>query len=366
MNTNIRIIFIALMICALGIFSIYSSNFRKEGELWQMIYQKQILWVIIGLVCYLFFSKFNYRRFWDFTYFLYGFIVVLLGLVFLLGIIRLGAQRWLNIGGFNLQPSELAKLIMVIFVARYYSRKSADDIALKAAKYGIFKALILPSIFVLIPVVLIVEQPDLGSGSVVFLIFMAILFTSNVKLRYIIIVISMLCLAVPIGWNFLRDYQKERVLVFLNPNIDPLGSGYTIIQSKIAVGSGGLLGKGWLSGTQSQLHFLPESHTDFIFATFTEERGFIGGFLLMLLYFILIKDGFNIAYRTKDHFGKLLALGIALMLCIQTTINMAMNMGLFPVVGIPLPLMSYGGSSVLVTFIALGILANINKTRAVF
>lgn len=366
MNTNFRIVFVALLICALGIFSIYSSNFRKEGELWQIIYQKQILWVIIGLVCYLFFSNFNYRKFWDFTYFLYGFIISLLGLVFVLGAIRLGAQRWLNIGGFNLQPSELAKLIMVIFVARYYSRKSADDIALKAAKYGIFKALILPSIFVLIPVALIVEQPDLGSGSVVFLIFIAILFTSNVKFRYIAIVISALCLAVPIGWNFLRDYQKERVLVFLNPNIDPLGSGYTIIQSKIAVGSGGLLGKGWLSGTQSQLHFLPEAHTDFVFATFTEERGFIGGFLLMLLYFILIRDGFNIAYRTKDHFGKLLALGIALMLCIQTTINMAMNMGLFPVVGIPLPLMSYGGSSVLVTFVALGILANINKTRAVF
>jgi rod shape determining protein RodA len=167
-------------------------------------------------------------------------------------------------------------------------------------------------------------------------------------------------------WNLLHDYQRQRLLVFVNPNIDPLGAGYTVIQSKITIGSGWLFGKGWLSGTQSQLRFLPESHTDFIFATFAEEWGFLGSVVLLLLYFIIIRKGFVIAQRTNDFFGKLLASGIALMLSIQVGVNVAMNMGFAPVVGIPLPLMSYGGSSVMVTFVALGILVNIDRTRTVF
>jgi rod shape determining protein RodA len=189
---------------------------------------------------------------------------------------------------------------------------------------------------------------------------------SNVRFKYILIFLLIVVLFLPFSWNLLRDYQKERIMVFLNPNVDPLGAGYTVIQSKIAIGSGGFFGKGWLSGTQSQLHFLPESHTDFIFATFTEEWGFFGGILLIYLYYLLIKQGILIAEKTSDHFGKLLSLGISLMLCFQISVNIAMNLGLAPVVGLPLPLMSYGGSSVLVTFAALGILVNINKTRAVF
>ena len=155
-------------------------------------------------------------------------------------------------------------------------------------------------------------------------------------------------------------------MVFLNPNIDPLGAGYTVIQAKIAIGSGGIFGKGWLSGTQSQLHFLQESHTDFIFATFAEEWGFLGGCLLLFLYYLLIREGIRVSQRTSDNFGRLLSLGISLMLGIQVFINIAMNLGLAPVVGLPLPLMSYGGSSIMTTFIALGILVNINRTRAVF
>jgi rod shape determining protein RodA len=170
----------------------------------------------------------------------------------------------------------------------------------------------------------------------------------------------------PVAWHFLHDYQRNRIEVFLNPNIDPLGAGYTIIQSKIAIGSGGLFGKGWLSGTQSQLFFLPESHTDFIFATFTEQWGFLGGSILLILYYLLIRQGFNIAARTGDHYGRLLSLGISLMLGIQICLNISMNMGLAPVVGVPLPLMSYGGSSVIITYICLGMMANVNKTRAVF
>lgn len=365
-GASIIILVIAVLIAAVGILSIYSSNYQKEGELWESIYQRQILWVVIGLLLFFLFSNFNYRRIWDATYFLYAFAVGLLFLVFILGIVRLGAQRWIRFSWFNFQPSEIAKLIIVIFFARYFSSKSADDISPATNRLGIWHGIIIPLLFVVVPMGLIIEQPDLGSGAMVLFIFIIMLYLGGVRLKLIVPFLLLGVLSLPVLWHLLRDYQRERLLVFLNPNIDPLGAGYTVIQSKIAIGSGGLFGKGWLSGTQSQLHFLPESHTDFIFATFSEEWGLLGSLTLLTLYFILIREGFSIAQRTSDHFGKILAYGISMMLGIQVFVNIAMNLGFAPVVGIPLPLMSYGGSSVLVTFIALGILVNINKTRTVF
>jgi rod shape determining protein RodA len=364
-NPSFIIIFIALLIAFLGIISIYSSTFQKEGKALQL-YKRQILWVILGVIFFLAMSNFNYRRLWDATYILYPCAIFLLLLVFILGTVRLGAQRWIKFAWFNFQPSETVKLIIVIFLARYFSRKSVDDVSLLVNRLGIFRSLVFPLIFIVIPVGLIVEQPDLGSAAIILFIFIALLYLSGVRIKYVAVFLILLVLSLPVLWLILRDYQKERLLVFLNPNIDPLGAGYTIIQSKIAIGSSGLFGKGWLSGTQSQLHFLPESHTDFIFATFVEEWGLLGGAVLLSLYFILIKQGLNIGLRTKDYFGRLLALGIALMLGIQVFINIAMTLGLAPVVGLPLPLMSYGGSSILVTFIALGILVNVDKTRAIF
>jgi rod shape determining protein RodA len=366
MKTNLKILIPALLISAMGIVTIYSSTYMKEGEFWQSLYQRQVLWVILGLAAYVIFSKINYRRIWDWTYLIYGLVILLLILVVGSGIARLGAQRWLRISWFNLQPSEVAKLAVLIFMARYCSKKSADDVDLKAHRYGILKGLIVPFLFVAIPAGLIMDQPDLGSGAIVFFIFFAMLYLGNVRFKYLALVIGILIAIMPVAWHFLHDYQRNRIEVFLNPNIDPLGAGYTIIQSKIAIGSGGLLGKGWLSGTQSQLFFLPESHTDFIFATFTEQWGFLGGSILLILYYLLIRQGFNIAARTGDHYGRLLSLGISLMLGIQICLNISMNMGLAPVVGIPLPLMSYGGSSVIITYICLGMMANVNKTRAVF
>jgi rod shape determining protein RodA len=280
--------------------------------------------------------------------------------------VRLGAQRWFKIVWFNFQPSEIAKLIMIIFLARYFSRKSIADVSLLASKFGLLRALVLPFLFVAIPMGLIVKQPDLGSSSMILFIFITMLYLSGVRARYIVIFLLITIVSFPILWQFLRDYQKERLLVFLNPNIDPLGAGYTVIQSKIAIGSGGLFGKGWLRGSQSQLHFLPESHTDFIFATFAEEWGLLGSAILLFLYYLLIRQGIQIALRTQDYFGRLLALGISLMLGIQVFVNIAMTLGLAPVVGLPLPLMSYGGSSIFVTLLSLGILANIDKTRTVF
>ena len=365
-NSALIIVVITLLICSIGVLSIYSSTYQKESKAWQAIYQRQILWIFLGLLLFSIISNMSYRRFWDWTYFLYMLTLFFLFLVFALGVVRLGAQRWLRIGWFNFQPSEMAKLAMTIFLARYFSRKSADNIGLLSGKFGIFSGLIVPLFFVALPMGLIIEQPDLGTGIIILLLFVSLLYLTDVKFRYIIILLLLISLPMPFMWHLLRDYQKDRLMVFLNPNIDPLGAGYTVIQSKIAIGSGAFWGKGWLSGTQSQLHFLPESHTDFIFATFCEEWGFLGSVALLFLYFLLIRQGLLIAQRTHDSFGKLLAFGISLMLAIQVTVNVAMNLGLAPIVGIPLPLMSYGGSSIFVTFIALGILVNIDKRRAVF
>jgi rod shape determining protein RodA len=361
-NSNFTILIIAILISCIGISSIYSSVYQKEAKQWQF----QIWWVILGLIIFIFLSNLNYRVLWDITYFLYGLALFLLLLVFVLGAIHLGAQRWLKFAGFNFQPSELAKLVVVIFLAKHFSSRSIDQVSSSVEQKGVWGALILPFIFVVIPMALIIEQPDLGSGIIVFLIFIAVLYIARVRFKYIIILFTTVIVCLPVFWHFLKDYQKDRLLVFLNPNIDPLGAGYTVIQSKIAIGSGGFFGKGWLCGTQSQLHFLPESHTDFIFATFTEEWGFVGSIVLLLLYYLLINRGIKIALRTNDSFGRLLAFGISLMLGIQIFVNIAMNLGLAPIVGLPLPLMSYGGSSVVTTFIALGILANIDKTRTVF
>lgn len=366
MKATALILVLALLISAIGVLSIYSSTYRKEGIQWESTYQRQLLWVALGVAFFFLLSGINYRRIWDATYLLYAAAALLLLLVFILGVVRLGAQRWLRLAWFTFQPSEITKLIIVIFISRYFSAKSVDDVSLKVGKMGPLRGLVLPLVFVAVPIVLIMEQPDLGSAMMILFVFVVMLFVSGVRMRYLVIFIILGLLSLPLFWHMLRDYQRDRLMVFLNPNIDPLGAGYTVIQSKIAIGSGGIFGKGWLSGTQSQLHFLPESHTDFIFATFAEEWGFMGSCLLLFLYYLIIREGIRIARRTADNFGKLLAMGISLMLGLQVIINIAMNLGMAPVVGLPLPLMSYGGSSIIVTFIALGILANIDRTRAVF
>jgi len=365
-NSFLTILILAILIAAIGISSIYSSTYRKEAKPWREAWKRQLLWLIFALLLFIAAANLSYRWLWDGTYVLYGIAVLFLLLVFILGIVRLGAQRWLRIAWFNFQPSEFAKLIVAIFMARYFSKKGREEIVLSSSGFGIVRGLIIPFLFVAFPMALVIEQPDLGSGLMIFFLFIAMLYLTRVRLKYIVGFISAGLLLAPFLWHFLRGYQKDRLLVFLNPNIDPLGAGYTVIQSKIAIGSGGFFGKGWLSGTQSQLHFLPESHTDFIFATYAEEWGFLGCMVLFTLYYLLLRKGLEVAERTQDYFGKLLAYGITLLLGIQVFVNIAMNLGLAPVVGLPLPLMSYGGSSMIITFMALGILVNIDRTRAVF
>lgn len=365
-NYNFKILSIVLTISLIGVFTIYSSTFQKSQIQQSSLFIRQIIWIVLGLFMLLVIYRWDYRKLWDVVYILYGMTLFLLLLVLVLGNVRLGAQRWLKFFWFNFQPSELAKLTTVIFLARYFSYKSISDIGTSAKNFGLFKGLVLPFLIIVIPIGLILDQPDLGSALMLFFIFLSLAFLASVNLKHVLSLLSVVVFLSPLFWHLLKDYQRQRLLVFMNPNIDPLGAGYTIIQSKIAIGSGGLFGRGWLSGTQSQLRFLPESHTDFIFATFTEEWGFLGGLLLIFLYYLFITYSLQIALKTNDHFGKLLASGITCMFAIQIFINISMTLGFAPVVGLPLILMSYGGSSIMVTFISLGILMNIHKNRAIF
>jgi len=365
-HTPLVLLIIAVLIACVGIATIFSATSFKEGKLWYDIYKKQAAWVLVGIVLFVLAFRMDYRRMWDWSPVLYGLCVFSLLLVCVLGITRLGAQRWLSFGWFNFQPAEFAKLVVIIFLARYFSSRSIDDVSLPVSHFGPWKALGIPFLFVVLPVALIIEQPDLGSGLLVLFIFLIIVFVARVRAAYLAVFLGIAAVAAPLFWKFLHGYQKDRLLVFMNPNADPLGAGYTVIQSKIAIGSGGFIGKGWMAGTQSQLHFLPEAHTDFIFASFTEQWGFLGCVFLFLLYYTVIAMGIAIARRTSDPFGRITALGIISMFGIQMVINVAMNMGLAPVVGVPLPLMSYGGTSVLVTFFSLGMLASISRRRTIF
>ncbi len=258
----------------------------------------------------------------------------------------------------------MAKLCIILVLARYYDYKDIGGLSI--IHRGLFQGFILPFFIVALPSILIAKQPDLGSAIILVLIFLTMSYAAGTSFNIFIGILALFVISSPVLWHLLENYQKQRLLVFLNPNIDPLGAGYTVIQSKIAVGSGGFCGKGWLSGTQSQLHFLPEAHTDFIFATWAEERGFLGSIALLSLYFLLVRQIIEVANRAQDNFARFICVGIASMFIFQIAANILMTIGQSPVVGLPLPFMSYGGSSLFVSFLSLAIVANIDKARTVF
>jgi rod shape determining protein RodA len=368
MDKNARRLFIiAVIISLIGLVTIYSTSYY-EGSIFKGrgVFFKQLVWLCLGIVVFFIFSNFNYRRLYDLSFPLYGLSIFLLILVLISGRVRLGAQRWLEFFGFNFQPSELAKFSVILFLARYFSRKDALSIRLVARELTPSRSIIIPGILVVVPAILILKQPDLGTSIIFIFIFLSMIFVVGIKKRYIFNLLFISIALAPGFWFFLRDYQRDRLLVFLNPNLDPLGAGYTVIQSKIAVGSGRLFGRGWLSGTQNMLRFLPERHTDFVFSCFAESSGFLGGVILLFLFYFLLKQGINIVYSTRDPFGRLLGIGFISVIFIQMTINISMTIGFCPVVGLSLPLVSYGGSSMLITFASLGIIANISKRRMVF
>ena len=339
----------------IGIFVLYSASSQYYSK--NMVL-RQIFWMIFGLLLLFVIMRIDYQRFLSVSYLLYGINIVLLVLVLFLGKTRGGAQRWIGLGAFNLQPSEIAKITLVLALSSYIGKRKSE--VTKISFFFGALLIVLPAFF------LIVIEPDLGTALLLIPIAFAMLFMAGARISHIIGVVFLSIGALPFLWHFLRDYQKQRLFVFLNPNIDPLGSGYTIIQSKIAVGSGGLLGKGWLSGTQNQLNFLPERHTDFIFSVVGEEWGFLGALILIFLYFLIVYRGIKIIESTPDVHGKLIATGFITLFLLQVVINIGMTIGFLPIVGLTLPLISYGGSSLVTTLISIGFLLNIGTRRPLF
>jgi rod shape determining protein RodA len=350
---------LVLIIAGMGIVNLYSAGFNRTPPGVTPIYLKQIYWLGVGLILVSVTVLYDYRHLQKLAYPLYILTVILLLGVMFGGKMVSGSRRWLPLGPFSFQPSELAKIAIILVLARYFSR------GLPSAPVGL-KELLMPLALVLLPVFLIVKQPDLGSGILVLLTAMSMILFVGVNWRTLVVSTFSLLLLSPVIWHFLKDYQRQRVLTFLNPEKDPLGAGYHIIQSKIAVGSGQFWGKGFLHGTQSQLQFLPEQHTDFVFSVFAEEWGFIGSVVLLLLFTGLTLWGLQVARDCKENFGHLLALGVVSLIFWQFFINLGMVTGLLPVVGIPLPFFSYGGSSLITTFLAVGFLLNIRMRRFLF
>ncbi len=356
----------AILIMVIGLLALYSASYNNT-RIGQDIFYDQLAVAALGLIVMFALSQGDYRKFYDMAYPIYGVSVLLLVLVLFMGREALGATRWFSVGAFSFQPSEFSKLAVILMLGRYFStRRSRLSFNLSNSLRGVWDDLFLPLGLVGISVLLIFKQPDLGTAILVFGIFLIIIYAAGISGRIFLGFLGLIAAAMPFAWHVLKPYQRDRLLVFMNPNHDPLGAGYTIIQSKIAVGSGQLVGKGWLSGTQNQLNFLPERHTDFIFSVIGEEWGLVGGLFLLYCYAMIIFCGFNIAIRNKDPFGQIVTTGIVSILTMQVVINMGMVMGLLPVVGITLPLVSYGRTSFMVFAIMLGFLLNLSKRRTVF
>lgn len=345
---NVVILFV------LGIFFIYSASFRTSED----FVTRQLEWILVGSVCFVLTLRLGYRFFLGISYALYLLGIAVLVWVLLAGAFHLGAQRWIQLGPISFQPSEFAKLATALALANFLGSQNPWE--------GEGKALCVSALLVVIPLFLIVKQPDLGSAMLLAPLGVMVLLIWGIRYRYLLGTFLAGLTVSPVAWAFLKGYQRKRILTFLNPFLDPLGSGYTAIQSKIAVGSGGLFGKGWLHGTQSQLDFIPEHHTDFIFSVVAEELGFVGSVFILVLYGTFFYQIFQLIERTTDIKAKLLATGILSLLFFQMLVNMGMTFGLFPITGITLPFISYGGSSLVSLSIALGLLASIHKERSIF
>ncbi len=342
---------LTLTLLVFSVVNIYSASYHEFSNL----YIKQIIFVIFSLLVILTTTfLFDYRWLLSFYFYLYIFGIILLILVKLIGTTILGAKRWINLGFFQLQPSELMKGIMIIFSSSYIS-----SLKLPISLKDFFKLMFFTSI----PFLLVYSQPDLGSGIMIVIPVLVIVFLAGFKLRYILAFILFFVVSSPFVWMHLKEYQKNRILAVLNPQSDPQGIAYHIIQSKIAIGSGMLTGKGYLQGSQSKYYFLPEQHTDFIFASIGEEWGFIVSFILISVYLVLSLRIFFIGRSVKDNFAKFLCYSIASLLIFQSFTNIAMNLAVAPVVGVPLPFLSYGGTSLITFSFLIGLVLNINFIR---
>lgn len=358
-NLDWTLLVVAVLITLVGISTIFSATRPlMEGE-HPDFHLRQGYWLIVALGAMALAVSVDYQWLNRHAYKFYGVGVALLLAVLVAGRTGMGATRWLSVGPFNIQPSEVFRLLMLLALARYLSRTGPVlDARAVARAFGILMA---------VPLLLVLKQPDLGTAVAILTLFFGVVLAKGVGRRLITLAVLIAAISVPfvgtIAWDGLKPYQKQRITSFLDPGVDPEGVSYHIQQSKVAVGSGRVLGKGYLKGTQGPLRFLPEKHTDFVFAVFAEEWGFAGCLVLLGLYYVLILRGIQTAFKAKDEFGRLLALGLTFSVFFYAFVNIAMTLGMAPVVGIPLPFMSYGGSALVTNFVAIGLLINIRARR---
>ncbi len=336
----------SFLLISVGILVIYSSSMELAFQ--------QFLYAITGIIIFLVISQFEPSSIRNLINPIFVFILFLLVLVLFLDIETRGSVRWIPLGAFNIQPSEFAKPALILFLAKFWSTNIPSWI-------NIFKSLFWSAPFIL----LIFRQPDLGSALTIIAIWMGILISTRVSIKKLVILALIVICTIPVSWLFLHDYQKQRILSFLSPQSDPLGAGYNLIQSTIAVGSGEIFGRGLGRGTQSRLQFLPEFRTDFIFASIGEEMGFLGTALILSIYLFLLTYCLKVSYQTHNSFSFLIVIGVTSMLLFQTVVNIGMNIGLMPITGITLPLISYGGSSLIATYFSLGMVAAVARFRKV-
>ena len=354
---DMTLLLLPIVIFAAGLFFIYSASWREGKPLDESLVIRQSIWMLVAVMITYFSLRMHYRALSDIAWPLYGTAIFFLVIVLFMPA-RMGAHRWIGLGFFNFQPSELAKLATIVALAAYMKEHRVAG--------GGLRTILGPFVIVALPFLLILKEPDLGTGLLMIPVLFAMMYVWGFKLRWMALMFLAGAVVSPFLYHHLHDYQQKRILVFLDPESDPLGAGYTIIQSKIAVGSGGLFGKGLLSGSQTQLQFLPEKHTDFIFSVIGEEGGFIGAMIVLLCYWAITYKGFRIAQTCNNRFGSILATGITTLLAFQAVINMSMTTGILPVVGVPLLLVSYGGTSLIVTMFLIGILINIGMRRDPF
>ena len=344
---NFLIIASVIFLGFVGVASLYSA----AGGYWDPWAQNHLIRLIFGIFLMLILAFLPHDIFFKLS--VLSFVIGILSLILVKFIGTGNVQRWITLGGINFQPSEAMKLALILILARYFDHISRIEL------YKL-KTYVLPICLILLPGFLVISQPDLGTGLTIILLGLAILFFVGISIKFVILCFILLASSIPFIWNQLYDYQKDRILVFLNPEIDSLGSGYQIIQSKIAIGSGGFFGKGYLLGSQSRLNYLPEKHTDFIFTLISEELGFLGSISIILIFCILIISIMKISFRVKSLFSKIVTFGIGFLLFLYLSLNIGMVCGLLPVVGAPLPLISYGGTSLLTVLIGLGIVLSIS------
>lgn len=345
---NYWAIFLISLIASIGFAVLYSA---ADGHLMPWA-GKQIIRFVVGVIIMLSVAVVDIRTWMFLAYPFYIVSLVLLIGVELMGFIGMGAQRWIDLYVIQLQPSELMKIALILALARYFQLTNLEETR-KITR------LIFPLILIAIPTLLVMRQPDLGTAMILIMSGITLFFVTGVRIWKFIAAGGAVAAAVPVLWTMLHEYQRKRVLIFLNPESDPSNSGYHVSQSKIALGSGGWFGKGYMNGSQSHLNFLPEKQTDFIFTMFSEEFGFVGGVVLVFLYALLLIYGFTVALKARNHFGQLVAIGINTTMFLYAFINIAMVMEMLPVVGVPLPLVSYGGTAMLTLLMGQGLLLSV-------